>query len=167
MIGGNTLRKDNPLLTTRGLRKQEPLRVVFTKTLDLPENSNLWDCNLARTLVVYDASTANKKYLRRIPEGVEIEEIPSDNPKLISNLLARKGCNNVFWECGPKLATSAIKAGCIQELMTFIAPKIIGGVSSMSPFADFEFTDMNEVLNLNTPEISFIGNDIFVKSLIS
>ena len=166
VIGGNTLRKDDPILTSRGIRKPEPLRVVFTKTLDLPTKSNLWDVNLARTLVVYDSSTANKKFLNRIPEGVEIEELSSDNPILLSNLLAKKGCNNVFWECGPKLATLAVKAGCIQELMTFIAPKIIGGVSSMNPFSDFEFTDMNEVFNLEEPEINFIGNDIFVKSSI-
>ena len=97
IIGGNTLRKDNPLLTSRGLRKPEPLRVVFTKTLDLPEKSKLWDCKLARTLVVYDASTADEKFLKRIPEGVEIEKLSSDNPILLSNLLAKKGCNNVFW----------------------------------------------------------------------
>ena len=62
------------------------------------------------------------------------------------------------------MATSAIKAGCIQELMTFIAPKIIGGVSSMNPFSDFEFTEMDEVFHLNQPEINFIGDDILVKS---
>ena len=150
----------------RGIRNPEPLRVVFTKTLDLPEKSNLWDCKLAKTLIVYDASTADKKFLKKIPEGVDIEELPSDNPLLLSNLLAKKGCNNVFWECGPKLATSAIKAGCIQELVTFIAPKILGGLSSMNPCSDFEFTDMNEVFNLNQPEISFIGDDIFIKSII-
>ena len=104
--------------------------------------------------------------LKRIPEGVEIEELSSDDPLLLSNLLATKGCNNVFWECGPKLATSAIKAGCIQELMTFIAPKILGGVSSMNPFSDFEFTEMDEVFNLNKPEINFVGDDIFVKGTI-
>ena len=49
IIGGNTLRKDNPLLTTRGLKTPEPLRVVFTKTLDLPRKSKLWDCNKAKT----------------------------------------------------------------------------------------------------------------------
>ena len=166
IIGGNTLRKDNPILTSRGIRKLEPLRVVFTKTLDLPEKSNLWDCNSARTLVVYDASTANKQQLKRIPECVEIEELPSDNPKLLSNLLAQKGCNSVFWECGPKLATAAMKAGCIQELMTFIAPKILGGENSMNAFADFEFKDMKDVFNLNASEIKFIGDDIFVRSAI-
>ncbi len=166
VIGGNTLRKDDPLLTSRGIRKPEPLRVVFTKTLDLPEKSNLWDCKLAKTLVVYDASTADKKFLKRIPECVEIEELSSDNPILLSNLLAKKGCNNVFWECGPKLATAAVKAGCIQELMTFISPKILGGISSMNPFSDFEFTNMDEVFNLNKTEINFISDDIYVKSSI-
>ena len=70
---------------------------MFTKTLDLPEKSNLWDCKLAKTLVVYDASTANKKFLNRIPEGVEIEALSSDNPILLSNLLSKKGLNNIFW----------------------------------------------------------------------
>ena len=59
-----------------------------------------------------------------------------------------------------------MKAGCIQELMTFIAPKILGGVSSMNPFSDFQFTDMDEVFNLNKTEIKFIKDDIFVKSNI-
>ena len=57
-----------------------------------------------------------------------------------------------------------LKQVVFKKLMTFIAPKILGGVNSMNPFADFEFKDMNEVLNLKSPEISFIGNDIFVKS---
>ena len=153
-------------MTSRGIRNPEPLRVVFTKTLDLPEKTNLWDCNVARTLVVYDSSTANKKYLERIPDGVEIEELSSDNPLLLSNLLAKKGCNNIYWECGPTLATAAIKAGCIQELITFIGPKILGGESCMSPLSDFQFKDMREVFNLKEPEINFIGNDIFVKSAI-
>ncbi len=166
VIGGNTLRKDNPLLTSRGKRKPEPLRVVFTKTLDLPKKSNLWDCNLARTLVVYDSSTANKKYLKRIPECVEIQGLSSDNPILLSNLLAKKGCNNVFWECGPNLATQAIKAGCIQELITFISPKILGGRNSMTPFGDFEFKEMDEIIKLSDSRFSLIGNDICVKNLL-
>ena len=48
IVGGNTLRRDNPLLTTRGLKNPEPFRVVFTKSLDLPSKSNLWDCDEAK-----------------------------------------------------------------------------------------------------------------------
>ena len=164
IIGGNTLRKDNPLLTTRGSKKPEPLRVVFTKSLDLPSKSNLWDCNKAKTLVIYDSSTANESHLTRIPKSVEVEKVSSDNPELISKILANRGCNKVLWECGPRLATAAIKSKCIQEIITFIAPKILGGENSMNPLGDFEFEAMNEIIKLSDPQYSLIGNDICVKS---
>ena len=164
IIGGNTLRKDNPLLTTRGSKYPEPLRVVFTKSLDLPLKSNLWDCNKAKTLVIYDSSSANESYLTRIPKCVEIEKVSSDNPELVSKLLAKRGFNKVLWECGPRLATAAIKSNCIQEIITFIAPKILGGGNSMTPLGDFEFREMHETIKLSDSEVSFIGNDICINN---
>ena len=164
IIGGNTLRQDNPLLTTRGLKSQEPLRVVFTRTLNLPIQANLWNTTLSKTLVIYDGSKADEKYLKRIPRNVEIAKISSDNPKLVLNILAKKGCNNVLWECGPKLATSAIKSGCIQECITFIAPKILGGDDCMTPFSDFKFVSMQEIINLNFKEFNRFDDDICLQS---
>ena len=164
IIGGNTLRKDNPLLTTRGLKEREPLRVVFTRTLDLPLKAKLWDTDVSNTLVIYDSSTANEENLKKIPKTIFIEKVSSDNPKLISKILAEKGCNKVLWECGPELATAAVRAGCIQEFITFVAPKIIGGRKGMSPFSDFEFKSMQEVINLNFQEINMYSKDIYLKS---
>ena len=91
-------------------------------------------------------------------------KVLSDNPELISKILAKRGCNKVLWECGPRLATAAIQSNCIQELITFIAPKILGGENSMNPFGDFEFEEMNEIIKLNYSQISLIGNDICFKS---
>ena len=164
IIGGNTLRRDNPLLTTRGFKNPEPLRVVFTKSLDLPSKSCLWDCSKAKTLVIYDSSTANESYLSRIPKCVEVEKVLSDNPELISKILAKRGCNKVLWECGPRLATAAIRSNCIQELITFIAPKILGGENNMNPFGDFNFKEMHEIIKLSQSQLSLIGNDICVRS---
>ena len=167
IVGGNTLRKDNPFLTSRSKKSPEPLRVVFTKTLNLPRERNLWNCGEAKTLVVYDGSSANEKYLERLPRSVELAKIPSDNPKLLSKLLADRGLNKILWECGPNLATAAIKNGCIQETIAFIAPKILGGVNSMTPFADFNYEDMNEVKNLNKGAIKILNGDIFLKHYLN
>ena len=166
IIGGNTLRKDNPFLTSRGNKEPEPLRVVFTRTLDLPSQSHLWDTNLSETIVIYDSSSANEKYLERIPKNVVIEKVPSSNPKLVSKLLAQRGCNKILWECGPKLATAAVKAGCIQECITFIAPKILGGENCMTPFCDFEFTSMEQSINLKLDELRSVNDDIFLRSIL-
>ena len=165
IIGGNTLRKDNPILTTRGSREIEPLRVVFTRSLNLPMNAKLWDTDLSKTLIVYDSSTADENNLKKIPKNVLVEKVSSDNPKLLSRILAKRGCNKVLWECGPELATSAIKAGCIQQLHTFIAPKILGGDNCMTPFSDLEFKSMKEIINLNLHEVRLIGEDIYLRSL--
>ena len=95
---------------------------------------------------------------------MEVEKVLSDNPELISKILAKRGCNKVLWECGPKLATAAIQSNCIQELITFIAPKILGGENSMNPLSDFEFREMHEIIKLSDSQFSLIGNDICVKS---
>ena len=88
----------------------------------------------------------------------------SDNPELISKILAKRGCNKVLWECGPRLATAAIKFNCIQEIITFISPKILGGENSMNPLGDFAFKEMHEIIKLSDSQFSLIGNDICVKS---
>jgi len=167
IIGGNTLRNDDPLLTTRGLKKIEPLRVVFTRTLDLPTKAKLWDTEFSNTLVIYDSSTANEDNLKKIPKNVLVEKVSSDNPKLIAKILAKKGCNKVLWECGPELATSAVKAGCIQEFISFVAPKILGGNNGMTPFSEFDFKSMSEVIKLNLQEIKMFNNDIYMRNFMS
>tara|TARA_Y100001978_G_scaffold154037_1_gene139401 strand:+ start:760 stop:1848 length:1089 start_codon:yes stop_codon:yes gene_type:complete len=164
IVGGNTLRKDDPILTTRSQKDPEPVRVVFTRTLNLPVKRRLWDCNEAKTLIVYDASKADERNLKNIPSCVEVAKISSDNPILLSKLLAERGLNSIFWECGPTLATSALKNGCIQETMTFISPKIIGGINSMSPFADFNFQEMKEIYKLNSNKIKILNEDIFLEN---
>ena len=97
---------------------------------------------------------------------MEVEKVLSDNPELISKILAKRGCNKVLWECGPGLATAAIQSNCIQELITFIAPKILGGENSMNPLGDFEFKEMHEVIKLSQTNFCFRGNDLCVKSTL-
>jgi len=166
IVGGNTLRNDDPLLTTRGKKINEPVRVVFTRTLNLPKKCKLWDCKTAKTIVAYDSSSANEKYLSKIPDCVEIKKLPSADPRHLSQYLATQGCNSVLWECGPRLATAALESNCVQELMTFIAPKILGGIDSMNPLVDLKFERMDDVIKLTNTEIRLIGNDICLKNIL-
>ena len=69
-----------------------------------------------------------------------------------------------MWECGPRLATAAIQSNCIQEIITFVAPKILGGENCMNPLGDFEFEEMHEIIKLSDSQFRLISNDICVKS---
>ena len=95
---------------------------------------------------------------------MEVEKVSSDNPELVSKILAKRGCNKTLWECGPRLATAAIQSNCIQEIITFISPKILGGENSMNPVGDFEFKEMHEIIKLSDSQFSFIENDICFRS---
>ncbi|MCI26509.1 riboflavin biosynthesis protein RibD, partial [Trifolium medium] len=43
IVGGNTVRRDNPRLTARHGGGHMPMRIVMSQSLDLPEEANLWD----------------------------------------------------------------------------------------------------------------------------
>ena len=45
-------------------------------------------------------------------------------------------------------ATSAIEANCVQELVVFVAPKLLGGKSAMSPLNSFGFESINSTYKL-------------------
>jgi len=128
IVGGGTVRADDPLLTSRGRRDPEPLRVVLSRRLDLPGTARLWDLSLAPTLVAHGLEAPAEARNRFDALGVERMELVACKPQELLEALARYGCNQVLWECGPELATAAMSQGCIQALAAVIAPKLLGGI---------------------------------------
>ena len=144
IVGGGTVRSDNPLLTSRGQRSPEPLRVVFSRSLDLPAGAALWDQHLARTLVVHGHAAPADRRDQLDQWGVErlsLEQLPGF---AVLEALAQRGCNQVLWECGPTLAASALQQGCVQQLAAVIAPKLLGGQAARTPLGDLGLVDVNQ-----------------------
>ncbi len=158
IVGGETVRSDNPLLTTRGIRKPEPKRVVFSSTLDLPRSANVFETSVAETIIAY-TSESPLEMLEHIPKGVEKTLIKESSPRELLKVLATKGCNKVLWECGPSLASRAIQENCVQELVFFIAPKLLGGLPAMTPLSELGFESMDEVLTLGDVSLAKAGKD--------
>jgi diaminohydroxyphosphoribosylaminopyrimidine deaminase / 5-amino-6-(5-phosphoribosylamino)uracil reductase len=161
ITGGNTVRLDNPYLTTHNLTAHSPLRVVMSKSLDLPKLANLWEVNpVFKTLVITTPgqNLTMQTYLR--DRGVEVIELEDVSPQLVMAELGKRGCNQVLWECGGNLAARAIADRAIQKVYAFIAPKIIGG--HLSPVADLGYRAMTQALKLTRTEVTKIGEDLLV-----
>ena len=142
IVGGGTVRADDPLLTSRGRRKPEPLRVVLSRSMELPETAQLWDTSLASTLVAHGPEAQDRPF----PYGPQRVVLSASEPELLMQELANRGCNRVLWECGPELAAAAIRQGCIQEVAAVVAPKLMGGVPARSPLGELGFTAMDQVV---------------------
>ncbi len=167
ITGGNTVRNDNPHLTTHGATTHSPLRVVMSKTINFPRNAHLWDINdIERTLIFTENGNCDSEFAKYlIDRGVEINELEKLTPRAVMNELGIRGCNNVLWECGGKLAASAISDGMVQKVYAFIAPKIIGG--GIEAIADIGNDRMTEALSLSQTQISSIGNDWLITGYLS
>ncbi|MBD2313924.1 bifunctional diaminohydroxyphosphoribosylaminopyrimidine deaminase/5-amino-6-(5-phosphoribosylamino)uracil reductase RibD [Desertifilum sp. FACHB-1129] len=166
IIGGNTVRRDNPLLTTHGASDRNPLRVVMSRSLDLPAIAQLWEVQIAPTLVLTETG-ANPEMQQLLREkGVEVVELSSLTPKEAIAHLAERQFLSVLWECGGTLAASAIADGAVQKVLAFIAPKIIGGEMAPSPVGELGLTAMTQALPLLRWRYQMIGNDLLVEGYL-
>ena len=162
IVGGQTVRSDDPLLTSRGISEKEPLRVVLSNSLDLPHQAQVFDTSIARSLLAFD-STSPKKLLKRISEEVELLELSPASPINLLEALSKRGCNSVLWECGPRLATEVIKQNCVQELLVVASPKLLGGANAMTPLGDFGISLISEAFSMEKPFLKRIGNDFLFR----
>ena len=155
VVGGGTVRGDDPLLTSRGRRSPEPLRVVLSRSLDLPDQAQLWDTTIASTLVAHGPD-ADPQHMPVGPEGLALSAC---EPQQLMEALAERGCNQVLWECGPELAAAAIRQGCVQEIAAVVAPKLMGGMAARTPLGDLNFSAMDQVLQGQWHLSEPMGND--------
>jgi diaminohydroxyphosphoribosylaminopyrimidine deaminase / 5-amino-6-(5-phosphoribosylamino)uracil reductase len=148
VVGGSTVRRDNPQLTTHGMATHNPLRVVMSRSLDLPEQANLWQVEQAPTLLLTEVGVRPDFQATLRHKGVEVVEFAALTPDAAMAYFYDRGFLSILWECGGTLAASAIAAGAVQKILAFIAPKIIGGTDAPTPVGDLGFGKMTEALVL-------------------
>ena len=155
IVGGGTVRVDDPLLTSRGRRSPEPLRVVLSRSLELPDQAQLWDIAVAPTLVAHGPDADPQ----RLPSGPEGLGLSVCDPLQLMEALAQRGSNQVLWECGPELAAATIRQGCVQEIAAVVAPKLMGGTAARTPMGELDFSAMDEVLQGDWHQCEPLGHD--------
>jgi diaminohydroxyphosphoribosylaminopyrimidine deaminase/5-amino-6-(5-phosphoribosylamino)uracil reductase len=160
IVGGGTVRADDPLLTSRGGRSPEPLRVVLSRSLALPRQARLWDQTVAPSLVAhgYEAPPRRRFHFDRI--GVERLVLSRCEPLELLTELGRRGCNQVLWECGPTLATTVLREGAAQEIAAVIAPRPMGGVPAATPLGELGHTAMEQVPHWRALPPQVLGEDL-------
>lgn len=159
IVGGGTVRTDNPLLTSRGQRSPEPLRVVLSRQLELPANAQLWDTSGAPTLVAHGPEAPAAARARLDQLGVERLALERCGPLALLGGLAARGCNRVLWECGPQLAATALVEGCVQQVAAVIAPKLLGGLPARTPLGELGLSAINEAQKVEQLKMELLGND--------
>ena len=133
LVGINTVSKDNPSLTTRGIPNgRSPTRIILDSKGRLRSDSKVLKDDGVKVIQVIgnEIDPANVKSGKK----VEILRAPSAHPEPLWLLeqLGMKGIRSLLVEGGAKVHGSFIKSGCVTRLQLFIAPRVIGGQSALS-----------------------------------
>ena len=166
IVGGQTVRQDNPQLTTHGQSDRTPLRVIMSRSLTLPPKAHLWQTEVAPTVVLCEPQRDPEMQKHLEKSGVHVIVLPVLDPLTVLNTLHNRGLRSVLWECGGQLSAQAIIQHCVQKLCAFIAPKVIGGTGALTPIGELGFLKMTDALQLKTVTTESVGPDILVQGYL-
>lgn len=168
--GIDTLLSDNASLTVRADELQlanaedaaakQPLRVILDSRLRLTRNSEILN-HPSPILLVHNGSDENADKLAGWPGHLELMALPGKEGRIdllaLVRELARRECNEVLVEAGATLAGSFLRLGLLDEIIVYMAPKLLG--SNARPLFDLPLNTMAAALPLKIQNIRAVGND--------
>lgn len=165
LTGIGTVKEDNPRLTVRDIETpRQPLKVVIDSRLETPLDAAVLNGgNLLIVAAIEDERRANA--LRE--KGAEVIYLPNAQGKVdlteLMQELGRRGLNEVLVEAGSKLNGSLMREGCVDELLIYQAPILLGD-SGRGMFDLGDLTRMADVRRLVIAERKLVGTDVFVRA---
>lgn len=130
MVGAGTARADLPSLSVRDLgTAHQPVRVVLSNKLDLPQEGPLFETAADIPVWVIHGSEASAD-VRAAWEGIGAKLIECDAPQVSAShalqALGRAGITRVFSEGGGQVAAGLLSAGLVDQLVVFSAGMMLG-----------------------------------------
>ncbi|AAP96016.1 bifunctional diaminohydroxyphosphoribosylaminopyrimidine deaminase/5-amino-6-(5-phosphoribosylamino)uracil reductase [[Haemophilus] ducreyi] len=166
MVGVGTVLADNPMLNSRMPNAKQPIRVVCDSHLRTPLACQLVQTARQYPTIIATASTDSTKIAQLKAFGVQIIQCKVANKQVdLVDLLAKLGAmqiDSVLLEGGSTLNFSALKAGVVNRIHCYIAPKLLGGSTAKSPIGGAGILQLAEAVNLTLKSTQYIGDDILL-----
>lgn len=166
LVGIGTVLADNPSLTTRlpeGGGKN-PVRIILDSELRVPLDSHVLQVEEARTVIVTHENASLEKIASLSERGVEFIMVPKTEAGLDLEILMaelyKKGITDVLLEGGSEVNASFLRAGLIDKYLIYVAPKLLGGRNSLTPFSGDDVDQMDEALDVSISHVDTFGEDI-------
>jgi len=157
LTGIGTLLEDNPKLDVRlAPARRQPDAVVVDSRLETPPDANIFTAG--RRVFIYIAVQDAQRQAALEARGATVVCLPGPGGKVdlaaMLRDLAQREINELHVEAGHKLNGSLIREGLVDELLVYLAPKLVGQGRQMAhfgPLADlaeavaFEFLSSDRV----------------------
>ena len=163
LVGKNTLEIDDPLLTARGVKGKNPVRVILDSRATIHKNSKiLRSCSKIPTIIVI-SKMAKKKNLEKLKKFPVMVKVCGNNKVNIKNLLKflkEKKIKNILVEGGGITNWSFVKENLVDEAIITITPYIIGGNSSATLVDGNGFSIIAKSSRLRLKNVTRMKNEV-------
>jgi diaminohydroxyphosphoribosylaminopyrimidine deaminase/5-amino-6-(5-phosphoribosylamino)uracil reductase len=173
MVGIETVLKDNPLLNVRLPHEitRDPLRVVVDSRLRFPLQAKMLTQSSAAATLIATCCNDRGRINALTAAGAEVLVLPADHEGRVNLLalwdeLGRRHIQHLLLEGGSTLATAAWKACLIDELMVFMAPRLVGGCPTTGLFAGAGATLMADSAMLEDVRHETSGSDLLIRAKV-
>ncbi|MBL8325514.1 MAG: bifunctional diaminohydroxyphosphoribosylaminopyrimidine deaminase/5-amino-6-(5-phosphoribosylamino)uracil reductase RibD [Rubrivivax sp.] len=166
LTGIGTVLEDDPRLDVRDVPTSlQPQRVIVDSRLQTPPGARILRPPGRVWLYAGDGAAAGRAALEATGM-VDIRVLPDARGKvdlaaLLADLAGR-GVNELHVEAGHKLNASLLRAGLVDELLVYLAPKLIGLGREMAAFGPL--TELDQSLAFRFVDTSRVGNDLRVRA---
>jgi len=158
VTGSETVLADDPLMTVRNAAEagsRQPLRVVLDSRLRTRPTAKIFNPP-GKALVAYlegrpDHDKAEFLKLTTADSG-------GIDLAVLFETLAARDCNEVLVEAGPTLAGAVLQAGLWDELIIYMAPKLLG--SEARPLAELPLSRMMDAIEATMVDCLSVGDDV-------
>lgn len=170
MIGVNTAIADDPMLTARPPGPRTAVRIVLDSEARLPADGRLVATAREVPVLVMVGRHADAARVERLRDaGCEVFHCDGADrqPRLAMALheLGRRRLTNVLVEGGMGLLGGLFDARKIDEVWSFIAPKVIGGEEAFTPVGGRGVEEITSAAEIEVEQTSFHGGDVLVRGL--
>jgi len=161
LTGIGTVLEDDPQLDVRAVpTPRQPTLVVMDSQLETPPTAKLFTPQ--RPVWIYCAVDNAVRRQALEAQGAQVVCLPNPSGKVdlaaMLKDLGTKHINEVHVEAGHKLNGSLLREGLVDELLTYLAPKLMGqgrGMTNLGPF-----TSLDAAQPLSFHEVTQIGPDL-------
>jgi len=172
VTGIGTVLDDNPRLDVRLPEvHRQPALVVVDSRLQTPLDAKLFLTD--RTLYIYTAVRDDIKEAALAARGATVIYLPGQTPGIEDKVdlkamladLGRREVNELHVEAGHRLNGSLIREDLVDELLVYLAPKLMGQGRDMASFGPL--TALDQAVPLEFTSSAMVGPDLRILARVA
>lgn len=171
ITGIGTLQADNPSMTVRADGQsdwfvriqsfQQPTRILLDRNAKANLDAKFFNPDAKIWWVTQNNEVAQKAILSRTsvqPDNSNIETVQKQSLQELIDFCALQGMNNVLVEAGHKLAGQFIQQKLVDEIIIYVAPKLMGNAGP--GLFDLQVAEMTKCPELRLNSVDQFGDDL-------